>query len=255
MKLILNILLIILIITTAAICVIKPDMHKSVVVFDSEYKIVPEKKIEVEKQTVPIMEKKIEPVKTVKSTETQIKSDPKTIKVSQPVKTTVQNTSKKQIQTEKKVQTTPSTYVVEKPAVKKFAESQKQTTKTIQPRKLTEQEEKIAWNEWRSKLQNQIMQDVKLPYIPTGTVFRFTFTVDKYGKISNLKTWSENPAYTPHAIQYIAPIIRSYQGREILNFPNGTARVITDFNGGWRISESVKYSKPQDYNDIETVRR
>ena len=50
-------------------------------------------------------------------------------------------------------------------------EIKKQTVK--QPKTLTEQEEEIEWNKWRSNLQNQIMKDVKLPIIPQGTVFKF----------------------------------------------------------------------------------
>ena len=99
------------------------------------------------------------------------------------------------------------------------------------------------------------MKDSRLPIVPNGTVFKFSFTVDKYGKVTNVKTWSTNSAYTPYAIQYIAPAIRSYQGRSILNFPLGSNRVITDVTGGWKISSTAKYSTPQDYNDIEKVTR
>ena len=135
-----------------------------------------------------------------------------------------------------------------------------QTNQTISPspqpvKVLTAQEEEIAWNRWRSNLQNQIMKDSKLPIVPNGTIFKFSFTVDKYGKLTNVKTWSTNPSYTPYAIQYIAPAIRSYQGRSILNFPLGSNRVITDVTGGWKISSTAKYSTPQDYNDIEKVTR
>ena len=40
---------------------------------------------------------------------------------------------------------------------------------------ITPQEEEIAWNIWRSNLQNKIMQDVRLPIIPNGITFKFTF--------------------------------------------------------------------------------
>ncbi|MBR1681701.1 hypothetical protein IJ707_07925, partial [bacterium] len=118
---------------------------------------------------------------------------------------------------------------------------------------LTEQQEEIEWNIWRSNLQNQIMKDVKLPIIPQGTIFKFEFDVDKYGKVSNVQTWSQTNTYTPYAIQYIAPIIRSYQGHSILNFPEGSNRTQTHVTGGWKIASSVKYSTPKDYNDTESV--
>ena len=114
-----------------------------------------------------------------------------------------------------------------------------------------EQDEEIVWNEWRSNLQNQIMKDVKLPTVPNGTVFKFTFTVDKDGRVTNIKTWSTDPTYTPYAILYIASVIRDYQGNSILNFPPGSSRDKTEVMGGLKVSSTEKYSTPQDYNDIE----
>ena len=38
---------------------------------------------------------------------------------------------------------------------------------------MTEQEEIIAWNKWRSAVQNRIMDDSKIDYAPLGTVFMF----------------------------------------------------------------------------------
>ena len=112
---------------------------------------------------------------------------------------------------------------------------------------LTEKEEEIAWNVWRSNLQNQIMRDVKLPILPNGIVFRFSFNVDKYGKITNIYTYSDNSLYTPYAVQYIAPVIRSYQGKTILNFPEGSSRLATEFKGGWKISSSERLSRSEEH--------
>ena len=97
------------------------------------------------------------------------------------------------------------------------------------------------------------MKDVKLPILPQGIVFKFEFDVDKYGKISNVQTWSLTPMYTPYAIQYIAPVIRSYQGHSILNFPSGSDRTQTHVKGGWKIAQTEKYSTPRDYNDTESI--
>ena len=270
MKLILNILLIMTIVATFSICAIKPDMHKSVLVFDSAYKIIPEKQVEVETQTIPIMEKTQEPVQTVIKKETiqqpavkqteikkQIQKVEKTSAVPAVTKTTTP-VKQQTMQTVKQVQAIPKTETVKtsetktvnKPPVKETVQTTAPTVKV-----LTQKEEEIAWNVWRSNLQNKIMQDVKLPILPTGIVFKFSFTVDKFGKISNVQTWSTTASYTPYAIQYIAPVIRSYQGKSILNFPSGTSRVVTDVKGGWRISENEKYSTPQDYHDIERIRQ
>ena len=269
MKLILQILLILLIVSTISICATKPDMHKNVIVYDSAYKLVQENEVTTETEEVPIMEmpakpvqttiraeKVIEPIKTETKAQqlkqVQVKTQPKTIteqrqqvttKKREPVK--VQQTK---VETPKVVQNTETKKVEQPKTIQKIE-------KTEQPKVLTEQEETIAWNIWRSNLTNKIMQDTKLPIIPAGVVFRFSFTVDKYGKVSNVQTWSETPIYTPYAIQYIAPVIRSYQGRDILRFPNGTQRITTEAKGGWRISTTEKYSTPQDYNDIEKIRK
>lgn len=120
---------------------------------------------------------------------------------------------------------------------------------------LTAKEEEIAWNKWRSNLNNQIMKDSKLPTMPNGIIFKYKFTVDKYGKVSNVQTSSTTPGYTPYAIQFIAPVIRSYQGRAILNFPTGSNRTSTEVSGAWKISSNSKLSTPDDYHDIEKIKR
>jgi len=117
---------------------------------------------------------------------------------------------------------------------------------------LTEEEEIIAWNKWRSDLQNKLMRDSKIS-APIGTTFEFSFTVDKFGTISNLKTWSSNPSYTPLAVRVIKPLLLSYQQTAILNFPTGSKRVITNVNGGFTMARSSRFSSPSDYNDYERV--
>ena len=55
------------------------------------------------------------------------------------------------------------------------------------------------------------------------------------------------------AIEHIAPVIRGYQGRAILNFPSNSNRITTKVEGGWRISDKSVFSTPRDYNDTEKV--
>jgi len=268
MKIILNILLILVVISTISICFTKPDLHKTVLIYDSGYVITPQEEIKTETETIPIMEKPQKPVETVTKIEQNVSKQIEPVKkvVTQSLtKNSTQNTVNKS--TQNTINQKPTTVTkqetkkqVQAPVVKTVQTTKPVETKTVttvQPTKkvLTEREETIAWNIWRSNLQNKIMQDTKLPIIPQGIVFRFSFTVDKYGKITNLQTWSDSSTYTPYAIQYIAPVIRSYQGRSILNFPEGTVRTITDVKGGWKISESEKYSTPQDYNDYEKVKK
>ena len=270
MKLILNILLIIVAVSTICICAIKPDMHKNILIFDSAYKIAPDAEIESKTEVIPIMEQPAQPKPEVKLVEKKVElpKTEKTIKPTVQVKTATETKpAPKQatVSTTKTVAPTPVVKTETKTVTPKAETTVQQTTTvpkqvvketvttTPPPKTLTQQEEVVVWNEWRSKVQNKIMQDVKLPTLPNGIVFKFSFTVDKYGKVSNLQTWSTTAAYTPYAIQYIAPLIRSYQGRSILKFPEGSTRVTTEVTGGWKISDNTRYSTPQDYHDIEKV--
>ena len=85
--------------------------------------------------------------------------------------------------------------------------------------------------------------------------FKFSFTVDKFGNMSNVKVWSTNDVYTDLAMRVIKPVLLSYQRKPILNFPEGTKRVVTNVTGGFYISNTTEYSTPSDYSDYEKVRR
>lgn len=267
MKLLIQLFVIFLIASTICICTLKPQMHKTVLVYNSDYKIIPEEDVLTQKKEMPVAEMPITPkIETVKK-EVKTESVPKTQKVVQKTiqKPKIQTNPKTvtKVQQEKQAKQPVKTEVkttVKQTEQKVIAKEEPKTVRTpvqvqtkTKPKVLTQQEEEIAWNVWRSNLQNQIMYDSKLPMLPNGTVFRFSFTVDKYGKITNIYTYSDNPTYTPYAIQYIAPVIRSYQGKAILHFPEGSTRISTEFKGGWRISANERLSTPQDYNDYEKV--
>lgn len=214
-----------MLVCTVCLSLIKPKMHTNLMIYSSDYKVV-EEQVEsgpVVLNTAQNSSFKLTPQKSVKTVRTVQYEE----NVSNPL--TVLN---------KKTKT------VVQPKVEKV--------KVSQPVNNLAQEE-IEWNVWRSKLQNQIMQDVILPNVPIGTVFKFTFEVDKYGKISNVQTWSLDKTYTPMAIEHIAPVIRGYQGREILNFPLNSNRMTTKVEGGWKISDKSVFSTPMDYNDMEKV--
>lgn len=190
--------------------------------------------------------------------------------VSTPVKTTNTTTTNTSVTTTKSQPAqTQAPVKTEQPAAKPqqtpnirvssgttSTQAQPFTAKTeTKPVVLTAQQEEIEWNKWRSNLNNQIMKDSKLPTMPNGVIFKYKFTVDKYGKITNVQTSSTTPGYTPYAIQFIAPVIRSYQGRAILNFPAGSNRVSTEVSGAWKISSNSKLSTPDDYHDVEKVKK
>ena len=260
MRILIQILLILLAVSTISICAIKPDMHKYVMVYNSDYMLVPEEVKMVEKEEIPIMEVPVRPKQATTKNEKKVEKPQTTTKVQQnkivekkqPVKTvetkTQKNETNKQMTVVKQEQKKTEPQKVQTVSTRTTTPSVEQITTAK-----TSTSEEIAWNVWRSNLQNKIMQDAIMPVLPQGTVFKFSFTVDKFGKISNVQTWSTTASYTPYAIQYIAPIIRSYQGKDILNFPGGSTRFSTEVNGGWRISSNEKFSTPQDYHDIEKV--
>lgn len=244
-----TVLTVILLLLSFSAAFFRPKLHPEFKVYDSSF--VVDEKTETTEETVETPQKttatKEKFLPTVSVTKTE-KTAPSTYK-----REVSRNTSNKTVQTEtKKVQT-------EKPTEKSVT-TKKETT-VVRPRTtevqktLSAEKEQIAWNVWRSRIQNQIMKDVKLPTVPQGTIFRFEFTVSESGRVSSVKTWSETPKYTPYAIEYMAPVIRGYQGKEILKFPEGTMRTSTRAIGAMKISRTTKYSNPGDYNDTETITR
>lgn len=284
-----NILIIIIsffLIATVFVCVFRPKTHKPIAFEDRNFKLelisdeiaapktsdlnLVQNSVEIKSQTVdinlPPVNVKIPEIKTntntnsknstakntTKSQQNQSKTQivsKKNSPITQLNKTEVKKVESKPVQkseskvvnnTEKSKVVSPVEKIREKPVTKPAVKV------------LTEEEEIIAWNKWRSDLQNKLMRDSKIA-APIGTSFEFSFTVDKFGTISNLKTWSSNPSYTPLAVRVIKPLLLSYQKTAILNFPTGSKRVITNVNGGFTMARSSRYSSPSDYNDYERV--
>ncbi len=268
-----SILILAFTISTVLTVLFKPAIYKQVIFAPKSIEVVqntseiPEKEIQI-KEIKPIEQKrenieisnntKVEKIeKTLKPVKKQEINETKTIK-SPKLPSSIQKITKEPIEEKNS----------EEILVKKQAENKKEIVKTEKPakidsappapieqptRQLTEQEELIIWNRWRSNLQNKVMRDVKIN-APLGTRFRFSFTVDKYGQISNLKVWSDNPEYTSLAVSRIKPLLLSYQGQPILNFPQGTKRIVTNVTGGFVLATFDKYSKPSDYSDVERVK-
>ena len=221
---------------------------------------------EQENPVVNVEVKTVEQPKTTtqtKQNKTEVQKKPSTTTTTKQVPKTTTNVKPAETKITQDKQTKPQTTTVQTQTKTPVTQTQTKApatqtvTKTVPAQTtvkvLTQQEEEIAWNTWHSNLQNRIMKDSKLPVMPMGTVFKVSFDVDKYGKITNLQTWSPDSRYTPYAIEFIAPVIKSYQGKSILNFPEGSQRTKTTFNGGWRIASTQKYSTPNDYNDTERV--
>lgn len=251
-----------LLISTVCIGVLIPKMHKSIFLYSSDLKIVLEENDSAQTEVTPV---KINTIKqqqdnkkiALTNQDNVFDRDSNTEKKPVISKSSENITAKTQPKTAEK-QSAISIKPVSKPVTKSSTSNSKEKEQSEKPAQQTaeqqEQAQLVLWNKWRSDLQNRIMTDVKLPIVKQGTVFQFSFDVDKYGKITNITTWSSDPAYTPYAIQYIAPVIRSYQGRDFMNFPSGSNRVTTKVSGAWKISDKTTYSTPSDYKDIEKIR-
>lgn len=120
---------------------------------------------------------------------------------------------------------------------------------------MTEQEEIIAWNVWRSNINNQIMTDSKIDFAPLGTIFSFTFVVDKFGNVSNINVSCSNPQFMDVARNDVKPAIQRLQNKPILNFPRGTKRTSTVVKGMFAIGTTERYYSPNDFSDYERVTR
>ncbi len=236
----------------------------------SEIEIKPQiQKTEIKDQTIKLQPQKNQIQQKQIKTETQKPQEAKkTITIEQP-KTKVQNKTIVQPKEQNKINLPKSVQeivnsaqkdniqtVQKQPEIKKEqpVKTPQQIVKDEPKTVLTEEEEIILWNKWRSDLQNQVMRDARVA-APMGTRFRFSFTVDKFGNISNLRVWSDTPYFTPLAVSSIKPVLLSYQGKNILKFPKGTKRIQTNVTGGFVISTYDKYSKPDDYADVEKIRR
>lgn len=260
-------------------------LHKQVIFTDAEYKFVEEKqpikelkatdiivtpkettvKNTVAKklvtQTPQITKKNVVKQQPVKISNTSTTTNKQKVKTTTPAKPKQQQIKTTNTVVNKQTKVAPKTQQENTNKQKVEIKQQAPTvTKKVeqqvvpqQKKTLTEKEETIVWNKWRSDLQNKIMRDTKIG-APQGTVFRFSFTVDKFGNLSNIKVWSDNSVYTDLAVRVIKPIITSYQRTSILKFPEGTKRTIVNASGGFAISTHTEYSTPENYNDVEKVK-
>lgn len=127
-----------------------------------------------------------------------------------------------------------------------------QQDNSLKTKILQKKEENIAWNKWRSDLQNRIMMDSGID-APIGTLFFFKFNVSSSRRISNIRVVCSNPLYQKEAVKVITPIIKGYEGQEFLAFPAKTNRKTVKFDGSYMIWFDTQLSSPENFNDIERV--
>lgn len=114
-------------------------------------------------------------------------------------------------------------------------------------------EEVIAWNIWRSNLQNNIM-DRSAVEAPVGTTILFSFMVTESGKIYDVKFSCSNKKYEEEAKNDFISVLQMIEGTDILKFPKNTKRTRVRFRGGFLLDYSTQYSSPSDYSDYERVK-
>lgn len=259
-----------------------PDMHQPMIIEDADFKLtrisdtLTTKNIPVNStvQTPKTTEKIVEtPAPDLQTIQKELE-----VQTSQPAQNQtkyVDSRNTKPQKTERKITTSsPEPEISQIELLEKILEQVEQETlqppqteqqNTTQPQTqkpkntnfknpyMTEQEEIIAWNKWRSNLQNQIMRDSNIDYAPLGTLFTFTFVVDKFGNISNIKVECSNPNYMDVARNNVKPAIANLQKKPILNFPRGTQRTSTVVTGLFLIGTQERYSTPNDFSDYERV--
>lgn len=265
---------------------IHPDMHQPMILEDANFKVtrisdnLTAKNIPVTKKEVANTNKTITstPQKEIKLQDTSHAQN-KTKYVQQeeqkPVRKTKRYTQEEKdtasqlellqrIINQAEQQTAPSQDVPYTPP--KQQQQPKQDSKPVQKQEvrknsgnpknpyMTEQEEIIAWNKWRSAVQNRIMDDSKIDYAPLGTVFMFSFVADKFGNVSNIKVVCSNPAFMDVARNNVKPAIANLQKQPILRFPRGTQRTSTVVTGLFIIGTEERYSTPNDFSDFERVK-
>lgn len=263
---------------------IHPEIHQPMLIEDADFKLVrisdtltsentpvtiavqpqqqtvapvqqTQKNVEVKVQEIPKQTQQVER----KSTETK----PVKIKFPKketPVQTTTPEPQESQAELLQKLLNTDieDTKALQENA-QKFAQTlqpqptPKQQTSSFKNPYMTEQEELIAWNKWRSNIHNQVMRDSNAGSAPFGTMFTFSFLVDKYGNVSNVKVSCSNNFCMDIARNNLKPAISNLQRKPILNFPRGTQRTSTVVNGSFMIGSEDRFSTPSNFSDIERV--
>lgn len=260
---------ILFIVVTIVTLKIHPDMHQPMVIENENFKLtrisdtLVTKNIPVSRPVEP--EKKVTEIVThqpasqtqtkyIEPENTKIKNIQKEVNIPEQPQTSSQLEILQKMIEKEQEQLEPEPVEIPKPAVQeKKTEPVKEAETQFHNPYMTQQEEIIAWNKWRSNIQNRIMKDSQIDYAPLGTMFLFTFIVDKYGNIANIKVECSNPDYMNIARDKVKPAISNLQKKPILNFPKGTQRTSTVVTGIFLIGTQERYSTPADFSDFERV--
>lgn len=228
---------IIFILLTIVVCNVKPGLHKTLVIKNANFKL--------ERYTDAVENKTLgQAQRSEYGSNREVKVEPSAF-LTEDINV-VQNNQNDNI-IEKTVET-------EVPSQLQYPLSEQvDTQENKNTRQLTKREEMIAWNKWRSDIQNEIMTKAEVS-APIGTMFYFSFKVDKFRHISNIKAFSTNPMFHKEVTDKLIPTIKNYEYSQLLEFPKGSVRKETKFNGMFVIWNETSLATPGDFNDVERVR-
>lgn len=265
---------------------IHPEIHQPMLIEDADFKLVRISDTLTSENTPITVALQPQKVQQTQQTVVPVQTTPKTIEVkkeqetiSQPTKTKPLKIKfpKKEVPVQTKTQTPEepqetqmellqkllNTDIEDSKALQENAQKLAQTMQPkLQPQQqasthknpyMTEQEELIAWNKWRSNIHNQVMKDSNAGTAPFGTLFSFSFLVDKFGNVSNIKVSCSNNFCMDIARNNLKPAISNLQRKPILNFPRGTQRTSVIVNGSFLIGTEDRFSTPSHFSDIERV--
>lgn len=128
----------------------------------------------------------------------------------------------------------------------------------IQKQELQESKEtQLEWNVWHSKVLNKLMTLAKNSpdNQPLGTINYIEFDVDTNQNITNIKIYTEPEMYSQSSRKYFAEFVRSLNGDDVLKFPKDSQRKITHFKAALKKADKTEYSRPEDFADVETIKK
>lgn len=117
-------------------------------------------------------------------------------------------------------------------------------------------EDKIAWNAWHCNVGNLILKEKNVPPNEAlNTLNVIQFNVDNKRNISNIIITAEPAKYSKLAQKHYFEYVNSLNGNSILEFPKNSERKVVHVKVPIVTSDKVKFNKPQDYSDYETIRK
>ena len=128
-------------------------------------------------------------------------------------------------------------------------------SKPVTQKKLTIEEETIAWNQWRANVANAITAQghkYGVNGVELGTICKYSFNVNANKQISGITTSIVKGVQDEYSMKFanaVKSAIQSLNGSSILKFPEGTERKTVNVVGGIMTSTQSNYIDSSKFND------